>query len=102
MPATILSPHRTIKYNGELTASVADQVRQTLLSMVCEKTEVLHLDLRGVEQSDMSGINTIILINKRLQEKNMQLTIKLKKGSSLANLFHLTKFSQVLSLSFAK
>ena len=88
-------------YQGELTSQKALEVKETLATLVASGTTNIQIDLLGVTEADVVGVNALAITYKLVNEHDGSMTVLLKKDSQLAKMLHLTKFSQVLSLHYS-
>ena len=59
----------TVFLDGEIDMDVADNVREVVFPLIDSGKEV-HLNLKGVQYMDSSGISVIVERNQRAKEKN--------------------------------
>jgi anti-anti-sigma factor len=88
-------------YQGELTSQKALEVKESLATLVASGTTHIQIDLLGVTEADVVGVNALAITYKLVNEHDGSMTVLLKKDSQLAKMLHLTKFSQVLSLHYS-
>ena len=65
----------TVFLNGEIDMDVADNVREIVFPLIDSGKEV-HLNLKGVQYMDSSGISVIVESNQRAKEKNTKVELK--------------------------
>ena len=65
----------TVFLNGEIDMDVADNVREVVFPLIDSGKEV-HLNLKGVQYMDSSGISVIVESNQRAKEKNTKVELK--------------------------
>ena len=65
----------TVFLDGEIDMDVADNVREVVLPLIDSGKEV-HLNLKGVQYMDSSGISVIVESNQRAKEKNTKVELK--------------------------
>ena len=65
----------TVFLDGEIDMDVADNVREVVFPLVDSGKEV-HLNLKGVQYMDSSGISVIVESNQRAKEKNTKVELK--------------------------
>ena len=61
--------------DGEIDMDVADNVREVVLPLIDSGKEV-HLNLKGVQYMDSSGISVLVESNQRAKEKNTKVELK--------------------------
>ena len=65
----------TVFLDGEIDMDVADNVREVIFPLIDSGKEV-HLNLKGVQYMDSSGISVIVESNQRAKEKNTKVELK--------------------------
>jgi len=65
----------TVFLDGEIDMDVADNVREVVFPLIDSGKEV-HLNLKGVQYMDSSGISVIVESNQRAKEKNTKVELK--------------------------
>ena len=65
----------TVFLDGEIDMDVADNVREVVFPLSDSGKEV-HLNLKGVQYMDSSGISVIVESNQRAKEKNTKVELK--------------------------
>ena len=65
----------TVFFDGEIDMDVADNVREVVFPLIDSGKEV-HLNLKGVQYMDSSGISVIVESNQRAKEKNTKVELK--------------------------
>ena len=65
----------TVFLDGEIDMDVADIVREVVFPLIDSGKEV-HLNLKGVQYMDSSGISVIVESNQRAKEKNTKVELK--------------------------
>ena len=65
----------TVFLDGEIDMDVADNVREVVFPLIDSGKEV-HLNLKGVQYMDSSGISVIVESNPRAKEKNTKVELK--------------------------
>ena len=65
----------TVFLDGEIDMGVADNVREVVFPLIDSGKEV-HLNLKGVQYMDSSGISVIVESNQRAKEKNTKVELK--------------------------
>ena len=65
----------TVFLDGEIDMDVADNVREVVFPLIDSGKEV-HLNLRGVQYMDSSGISLIVESRQRAKEKNAKVELK--------------------------
>ena len=65
----------TVFLDGEIDMDVADNVREVVFPLIDYGKEV-HLNLKGVQYMDSSGISVIVESNQRAKEKNTKVELK--------------------------
>ncbi|MDC2985816.1 STAS domain-containing protein [Candidatus Pelagibacter sp.] len=65
----------TVFLNGEIDMDIADNVREVIFPLIDAGKEV-HLNLKGVQYMDSSGISVIVESNQRAKEKNTKVELK--------------------------
>ncbi len=65
----------TVFLDGEIDMDVADNVREVVFPLIDSGKEV-HLNLRGVQYMDSSGISVLVESNQRAKEKNTKVELK--------------------------
>ena len=65
----------TVFLDGEIDMDVADNVREEVFPLIDSWNEV-HLNLKGVQYMDSSGISVIVESNQRAKEKNTKVELK--------------------------
>ena len=65
----------TVFLDGEIDMDVADTVREVVFPLIDSGKEV-HLNLKGVQYMDSSGISVIVESNQRAKEKNTKVELK--------------------------
>ena len=65
----------TVYLDGEIDMDVADNVREVVFPLIDSGKEV-HLNLKGVQYMDSSGISVIVESNQRAKEKNTKVELK--------------------------
>ena len=65
----------TVFLDGEIDMDVADNVREVVFPLIDSGKEV-HLNLKGVQYMDSSGISEIVESNQRAKEKNTKVELK--------------------------
>ena len=65
----------TVFLDGEIDRDVADNVREVVFPLIDSGKEV-HLNLKGVQYMDSSGISVIVESNQRAKEKNTKVELK--------------------------
>ena len=64
-----------LQINGEIDMDIADNVREVIFPLIDAGKEV-HLNLKGVQYMDSSGISVIVESNQRAKEKNTKVELK--------------------------
>ena len=65
----------TVFLDGEIDMDVADNVREVVFPLIDSGKEV-HLNLRGVQYMDSSGISVLVESNQRAKQKNTKVELK--------------------------
>ena len=65
----------TVFLDGEIDMDIADNVREVVFPLIDSGKEV-HLNLKGVQYMDSSGISVIVESNQRAKEKNTKVELK--------------------------
>ena len=65
----------TVFLDGEIDMDVADNVREVVFPLIDSGKEV-HLNLKGVQYMDSSGISVIVESNQRAKKKNTKVELK--------------------------
>ena len=65
----------TVFLDVEIDMDVADNVREVVFPLIDSGKEV-HLNLKGVQYMDSSGISVIVESNQRAKEKNTKVELK--------------------------
>ena len=65
----------TVFLDGEIDMDVADNVREVVFPLIDSGKEV-HLNLKGVQYRDSSGISVLVESNQRAKEKNTKVELK--------------------------
>ena len=65
----------TVFLDGEIDMDVADNVREVVFPLIDSGKEV-HLNLKGVQYMDSSGISVLVESNQRAKEKNTKVELK--------------------------
>ena len=65
----------TVFLDGEIDMDVADNVREIVFPLIDSGKEV-HLNLKGVQYMDSSGISVIVESNQRAKKKNTKVELK--------------------------
>ena len=65
----------TVFLDGEIDMDVADNVREVVFPLIDSGKEV-HLNLKGVQYMDSSGISVIVESNQRAKQKNTKVELK--------------------------
>ena len=65
----------TVFLDGEIDMDVADNVREVVYPLIDSGKEV-HLNLKGVQYMDSSGISVLVESNQRAKEKNTKVELK--------------------------
>ena len=65
----------TVFLNGEIDMDIADNVREVIFPLIDAGKEV-HINLKGVQYMDSSGISVIVESNQRAKEKNTKVELK--------------------------
>ena len=65
----------TVFPDGEIDMDVADNVREVVFPLIDSGKEV-HLNLKGVQYMDSSGISVLVESNQRAKEKNTKVELK--------------------------
>ena len=66
---------KVVHLTGEIDMDVADNVREVVFPLIDSGKEV-HLNLKGVQYMDSSGISVIVESNQRAKEKNTKVELK--------------------------
>ena len=66
---------RIVHLDGEIDMDVADNVREVVFPLIDSGKEV-HLNLKGVQYMDSSGISVLAESNQRAKEKNTKVELK--------------------------
>ena len=65
----------TVFLDGEIDMEVADNVREVVFPLIDSGKEV-HVNLKGVQYMDSSGISVLVESNQRAKEKNTKVELK--------------------------
>ena len=65
----------TVFLDGEIDMDVADNVREVVFPLIDSGKEV-HLNLKGVQYMDSSGISVLVESNQRAKRKNTKVELK--------------------------
>ena len=65
----------TVFLDGEIDMDVADNVREVVFPLIDSGKEV-HLNLKGVQYMDSSGISVLVESNQRAKENNTKVELK--------------------------
>ena len=65
----------TVFLDGEIDMDVADNVREVGFPLIDSGKEV-HLNLKGVQYMDSSGISVLVESNQRAKQKNTKVELK--------------------------
>ena len=76
----------TVKPGKNITASIADEFRAELHSLVQEKPEQITIDMTGIEMVDSVGIGVMIAVHNSLTKNGGTLKIK-NAEKNIKNLF---------------
>ncbi|MDM8525756.1 ATP-binding protein [Desulfococcaceae bacterium HSG8] len=81
--------------SGDITASIAEKFRTTLVELIDKGHSRYRFDLAHVEDIDSVGLSVMIVFAKMLSNKssNMQLEI-INSGKALIELFHMTRMTK--------
>lgn len=83
-----------ISITGDFTTEKALEWKEKLNALAVN-SDSLKIDLTEVTDADIVGVNALVSSHKVLSDKNGQLQIVLKKGSRMAEMLHLTKFTTI-------
>lgn len=86
--------NKEISITGDFTTEKALEWKEKL-NELASTSETLKVDLTEVSDADIVGVNVLVTSHKILSDKNSQLQIVLKKGSRMAQMLHLTKFTTI-------
>ena len=86
--------NKEISITGDFTTEKALEWKEKL-NELASTSETLKVDLTEVSDADIVGVNVLVTSHKILSDKNSQLQIVLKKGSRMAEMLHLTKFTTI-------
>ncbi len=86
--------NKEISIIGDFTTEKALEWKEKL-NELASTSETLKVDLTEVSDADIVGVNVLVTSHKILSDKNSQLQIVLKKGSRMAEMLHLTKFTTI-------
>ena len=65
----------TVFLDGEIDMDVADNVREVVFPLI-DSGKKVHLNLKGVQYMDSSGISVIVESNQRAKKKNTKVELK--------------------------
>jgi anti-anti-sigma regulatory factor len=91
----------TLIIQGNFTTEVALNWKKKL-NTLAQKESKLVLNLKDVQEADIVGVNAIVSTHKLMADRKARLEIKIRKGSSLHNILHLTKFNSILAVSISE
>ena len=66
---------KVVHLTGEIDMDVADNVREVVFPLIDSGKEV-HLNLKGVQYMDSSGISVLVESNQRAKQKNTKVELK--------------------------
>ena len=65
----------TVFLNGEIDMDVTEKAKEIILPIV-ESGKEVHLNLKGVQYMDSSGISVLVESNQRAKQKNTKVELK--------------------------
>lgn len=92
---------KTIKPGKDITASIADALRQKLLNHIENGIVELTIDLKGTEMVDSVGLGVLIATHNSLENVGGSLTVK-NVSPNVYNLFNTMRLDQHFKVTMAK
>lgn len=87
---------KKVSITGDLTTMNALDWKEKLNGFAQEFNH-LEIDLTGVTDADIIGVNALVTTHKILTKKGNQLKIKISGSSKISEMLHLTKFQSIFN-----
>lgn len=87
--------------SGKLCAMDAMEFKNSLLRFCRQSPSDIKIDLREVEEADLTGVNSLAIVFNNLQQLKHRLSILTKEKSALMTLLHSTKLHRVLPIAYS-
>lgn len=98
---TIESQNNTLSLEGALRSTDAIKFKPQLLERIKASKSDYTVDISGVNDIDITGLNSLLMGKKLSNDLGKKMTIVAKKDNPIFELIHLTKFKQFIAIQVA-
>lgn len=94
---TVTDNHVVVNLSGSIYVEEAAQIRESLIGYIEKGHKTFVVDLGNVDYIDISGLGTLVEIQKRALQNGGSVIIKNLKGL-VKDLFELTRLTKVFEI----
>lgn len=89
----------TIYYAGDLKMTEAILFKDKI-EKLCQPDVKIEVDLTDSKKSDLVGVNSLVMLHLIYGRNNSEISYIIKKDSELDDLLKLTKFDEILTITY--
>lgn len=94
----IESQDNLLSLEGALRSVDAIKIKPQLLASIQDSSKDYTIDISGLDQIDITGLNSLLMAKKFSAEIGKKLTILAKENNPIFELVHLTKFGKFIDI----
>jgi len=95
---SVESQQNHLSLEGALRSTDAIKFKPQLLERIKASNSTFTIDISGIENIDITGLNSLIMAKKYSKHIGRDLTILAKKDNPIFELVHLTKFGKFIDI----
>lgn len=89
----------TINHKGDLRMTEAILFKDKI-EKLCQPDSVLEVNLTESKKSDLVGVNSLVMLHLIYGRNNSEIHYTIKRDSELDELLQMTKFDEILHLTY--
>ena len=82
-----------IKLSGELTGLAALEFRKKIVSVLEEKTSSIVLDMKNINELDLTGFNAVVMLKSTAEARNKTFSMVISAHSPITEYIHMSKLN---------
>lgn len=94
----VTAQNNLVSLEGALRSNDAINFKPQLIKRIKASEKVFTVDISGVEQMDITGLNSLLIAKKFTNDSGKELKILAKEGNPIFELVHLTKFDKFIDI----
>ncbi|MGM0438645.1 MAG: STAS domain-containing protein [Bacillota bacterium] len=88
----------SIKIEGNIDFVTSDKLKDEILTLIDENYKNIIIDLENIKKIDSSGLGSLLLIHKRLKDKEGELVIKNSFNENIKRVFETIELDQTIKI----